>query len=176
MQKGVLPAEDSGVAYVRGIQAAVAAKVVRVLSDRELSLLMADIYEPLTRLLGVSAAEQVGTSITGSAREARCRIGGLEGFTTEGAGGKYAVMMLKLVDLDRVWQLVVPFLLQVLLRMCAFVSLCKALFVYARAGTFVFSYLCCQYICFFLGVCVYLCMSVCTDTVLTHEDCEHEDT
>ena len=70
MQKGVLPAEDSGVAYVRGIQAAVAAKVVRVLSDRELSLLMADIYEPLTRLLGVSAAEQVGTSITGSAREA----------------------------------------------------------------------------------------------------------
>ena len=35
MQKVVLPAKDSGVAYVHGIQAAVAAKVVRVLSDRE---------------------------------------------------------------------------------------------------------------------------------------------
>ena len=162
MQKVVLPAKDSGVAYVHGIQAAVAAKVVRVLSDRELSLLMADIYEPLTRLLGVSAAEQVGTSITGSAREARCRIGGLEGFTTEGAGGKYAVMMLKLVDLDRVWQLVVPFLLQVLLRMCAFVSLCKALFVYVRAGTFVFSCVVVSIFVFFVRLCVsiFVCLFV----------------
>ena len=41
---------------------------------------------------------------------------GLRGFAREGGGGEYRVILLKIADLERVWQALLPCLLQVTSR------------------------------------------------------------
>jgi hypothetical protein len=86
-------------------QAAVASGTASVLTEGQLEPILDDTHEPLSRL--VAAPRRV--EMQGGEGS-----GGLAGFSREGGGGEYAVVMLQVSSsaLEQLWQVVLPSLLQ----------------------------------------------------------------